>query len=214
MHDLLGGGSGLQQAIQRIAASGTTTVVAGTVEAVEAHQGAFGALISVRLHGEGGGDRVVQCRLLQPGGNGSGFAWPVDIGSEVVCLLPAGDINAGLVIQGRAPSKKYPLPDDLVKNTVPTMIHPDGLVVKTADGAQAIVLVRVTFLDDFANWLSAIDVFISALAGLTAPPLLPIVAAATALQAQLTSSFGSPTGFTNSVSNPTSTFRSKAIKSD
>lgn len=101
-------------ALQEITRDPRSWLLLARVDAVATHP-SWGTLVTVTLMPRG---VQAQVRMLYPGsGDGSGAAFPVSVGDEVLVAFPGGDPNQGVVLGG-LPSKPRALPADWDNDTI------------------------------------------------------------------------------------------------
>lgn len=149
---------GLQRALQDLVETGQSWVSAGVITAIDTHA-ALGFLADVTLS-DGTGE--VQARLVFPGaGESTGILFPVEVGHEVLVLMPAGDPNLAVAIPGLF-SNPAPLPS-CFDNTTPQVVHPNGVELRTSETAIVAPVVTEALLSDLADAMQEIATGLAAI---------------------------------------------------
>jgi phage baseplate assembly protein gpV len=152
---------GLGEALAGIADRGVTWASLGQVTAIDATTPA-GLLLDVTLQPSG---REVQARFVQAfAGNAVGLLSPVAVDDEVLVIFPSGDANTAVALGGLF-SSAATAPTSFA-NEGPHLVHPDGLELRTTQGATVQRVVLESLLPDLMAGLIEVQ---AALTGLGLP---------------------------------------------
>lgn len=132
---------------------GTTPyVLVGIITEIEEHAD-FGYLLTVEV--QPGDGRVIQARLCALGsGNRKGMFWPVEVGDEVLVLLPDGEPHRAVALPGLVSGAAAP-PASWGNDHV-EVVHANGMEVRRTDGAPTSAVVLATILPELLKALVAI----------------------------------------------------------
>lgn len=174
-------------ALRQLLGPGDTSVVLGTVTALEVPNPTPGAALAAPLvigTVQPGGE-LFEARVAFLGaGPGSGIYPPkLLVGQEVLVLLPGGDPNRAVVL-GALHNLANPMGPAALARLGNLFQAPGGNELRSAEGltAEGMVL-GATFFAQLAAYLVAMDAFMAALAVTPSLPMADAKAAAIAFQA-------------------------------
>ncbi len=151
---------GLQSKLAQVTEDGLERVTIGQIESIEAN-GPHGYFLNCRTRPAG---NEVQARPAA-----SGIWVPYNVGDEVELTFPGGDPNRAIARRGLT-STPDPIPADF-NNSQPVFTHPQGLELRTANGAGVEKVTLATLLSALDGVLD--EVIALGLTGFPAPVPTP-----------------------------------------